>query len=250
MQYAHVQKCQGQYISNVCMKFNAKLGGTTCRAVGPNSTGAAGLFTKQSTMVIGADVSHAAPGTQSASMAAITVSMDAMGCRYSAACETNGFRVEMIETDNINSMLKPNIQHWVQTVGQGRFPSRILYFRDGVAEQQYAHVLQQEVADMKALLKTANPNMNIPFVVVIAGKRHHVRFFPEKGDRNQNPLPGTLVDSGVVSRFPYPPSSHKPHQLTFARLTPTRTTSTSAPTLPSRALRVQPTTMSSSTRPT
>jgi eukaryotic translation initiation factor 2C len=247
MQYAHVQKCQGQYISNVCMKFNAKLGGTTCRAVGPNSTGAAGLFTKQSTMVIGADVSHAAPGTQSASMAAITVSMDAMGCRYS---ETNGFRVEMIETDNINSMLKPNIQHWVQTVGQGRFPSRILYFRDGVAEQQYAHVLQQEVADMKALLKTANPNMNIPFVVVIAGKRHHVRFFPEKGDRNQNPLPGTLVDSGVVSRFPYPPSSHKPHQLTFARLTPTRTTSTSAPTLPSRALRVQPTTMSSSTRPT
>ena len=105
------------------------------------------------------------------------------------------------ETNNINSMLKPHIQHWVQTVGNGRFPSRILYFRDGVAEQQYAHVLQQEVADMKALLKTANPNMNIPFVVVIAGKRHHVRFFPEKGDRNGNPLPGSLVDSGVTHPY-------------------------------------------------
>lgn len=190
-------KAQGQYISNVCMKFNAKLGGTTCRAVGARSGGPSGLFSVP-TMVIGADVSHAAPGQQQASMAAMTVSMDQLAARYAAACETNGYRMEMIETDNITSMLKPMIQHWVQTVGGGRFPQRILYFRDGVSEQQYTHVLQQEVNDMKALLKTANPNMNIPFVVVIGGKRHHVRFFPEKGDRNGNPLPGTLVESGVT----------------------------------------------------
>lgn len=201
MQYAHVQKCQGQYISNVCMKFNAKLGGTTCRAIGPNSGGPAGLFSKVPTLVIGADVSHAAPGQQSASMAAMTVSTDAMGARYAAACETNGFRVEMIETENINSMLKPLIQNWVQNVGNGQFPKRIIYIRDGVSEQQYAHVLQQEVADMKALIKTANPNLNVSFVVIIAGKRHHVRFFPEKGDRNGNPLPGTLVETGVTHPF-------------------------------------------------
>lgn len=132
-------------------------------------------------------------------MAAMTASMDALGARYAAVCESNGYRVEMIETDNINSMLKPLIQHWVQTVGNGRFPSRILYFRDGVSEQQYTHVLQQEVADMKALLKTANPSLNIPFVVVIGGKRHRVRFFPEKGDRNGNALPGTLVESGATN---------------------------------------------------
>ena len=214
MQYAHVQKCQGQYMSNVCMKFNSKLGGTTCRAIGPKSGGPSGLFTVP-TMVIGADVSHAAPGTQTASMAAMTISTDALGARYAAACETNGFRVEMIETNNINTMLKPHIQNWVQTVGNGRFPSRILYFRDGVAEQQYAHVLQQEVADMKALLKTANPNMDIPFVVVIAGKRHHIRFFPERGDRNGNSLPGTLVDSGVVSASPHFLHIFGSRQLTF-----------------------------------
>lgn len=27
MQSSHVQKCQGHYISNVCIKFDAKLGG-------------------------------------------------------------------------------------------------------------------------------------------------------------------------------------------------------------------------------
>lgn len=74
MQYAHVQKCQGQYISNVCMKFNAKLGGTTCRAVGQKTSGPTGVFAVP-TMIIGADVSHAAPGAMTPSMAAMTCSM-------------------------------------------------------------------------------------------------------------------------------------------------------------------------------
>ncbi|KAH9826384.1 putative argonaute family protein [Teratosphaeria destructans] len=202
MQYAHVQKCQAQYISNVCMKFNAKLGGTTCRAMGPKSKGPTGIFSVP-TMIIGADVSHAAPGALNPSMAAMTVSMDRLAARYAAACETNGFRVEMITTDNIKSMLKPMIQTWCSNVGGGRFPSRIIYFRDGVSEGQYSHVIQQEVHDMKALLKTADPSINIPFLVVVGSKRHHVRFFPPagKGDRNDNPLPGTLVETGVTHPF-------------------------------------------------
>jgi len=202
MQYAHVSKAQPQYISNVCMKFNAKLGGQTGRAVGPMSGGPTGHF-NVSTLVLGADVSHGAPGSDNPSMAALTCSMDKLGIRYAAACETNGYRVEMITTDNINNMLKPMIQHWTQHVGGGKFPSRIIYFRDGVSEGQYRHVLEQEVYDMKALLKTADPKLNIPFIVVVGSKRHHIRFFPEpgKGDRNGNPLPGTLVESGVTHPF-------------------------------------------------
>ncbi|KAK4549069.1 hypothetical protein LTR36_007525 [Oleoguttula mirabilis] len=201
MQYAHVQKCQAQYISNVCMKFNAKLGGTTGRAIGAKSKGPTGLFTVP-TCIIGADVSHAAPGAQTPSMAALTMSMDKLAIRYAAACETNGYRVEMITTDNINGLIKPLIQSWVQNVGGGKFPQRIIYFRDGVSEGQYQHVLQQEVADMKALLKTADPNLKIPFVVIVGSKRHHVRFFPEKGgDRNGNALPGTLIETGVTHPF-------------------------------------------------
>ncbi|KAK0345141.1 Protein argonaute [Friedmanniomyces endolithicus] len=200
MQYAHVQKCQGQYISNVCMKVNAKLGGSTARAIGPKSTGASGLFTV-STMVLGADVSHAAPGSQASSMAALTCSTDRPAVRYAAACQTNGYRVEMITTANINEMLKPMVQNWVANVGGGKFPSRIVYFRDGVSEGQYQHILQQEVQDMKTLLKTADPTLNIPFIVIVGSKRHHVRFFPEKGDKNGNPMPGTLVETGVTHPY-------------------------------------------------
>ncbi|KAK5173091.1 Protein argonaute [Saxophila tyrrhenica] len=202
MQFSHVQKCQAQYISNVCMKFNAKLGGQTSRAMGPKSGGPTGIF-QTPTCIIGADVSHAAPGSQAASMAAFTMSMDRLGIRYAAACETNGFRVEMISTDNINNMLKPQLQAWMSNVGGGQFMKRIIYFRDGVSEGQYQHVLEQEVRDMKALLKTANPNIDIPFVVIVGGKRHHIRFFPPqgKGDRNGNPLPGTLVETGCTNPF-------------------------------------------------
>ncbi|TKA61731.1 hypothetical protein B0A49_11611, partial [Cryomyces minteri] len=201
MQAAHVQKCQVQYISNVCMKFNAKLGGVTARAAGKPS----GNFPAP-TLVIGADVSHAAPGSEIASMAAITVSTDALATRYAAACETNGHRVEMISTNNITTMLKPQIQNWVQTVGKGKFPERIYYFRDGVSDGQYQHVLQQEVHDMKELLRTAGQT-KIKFTVLVASKRHHVRIFPKAGDsaadRNGNPLPGTLVETGVTHPFEY-----------------------------------------------
>lgn len=139
VQYSHVQKCQGQYISNVCMKFNAKLGGSTCRAMGAKSSGPTGIFSVP-TLIIGADVSHAAPGQEAASMAALTMSMDRLGVRYAAACQTNGYRVEMISTDNINELLKPMLQSWTTNVGGGKFPQRIIYLRDGVSEGQYQYV--------------------------------------------------------------------------------------------------------------
>jgi eukaryotic translation initiation factor 2C len=200
IQYAQAVKCAPQYISNVCMKFNSKLGGVTCRAIGPKSGGPTGCFTIP-TMIIGADVSHSAPGVQTPSMAAITVSTDKLATRYAAVVQTNGYRVEMINTDIILNELKPLVQHWIQNVGGGRVPAQVIYLRDGVSEGQYQHVLQQEVNDMKQLLKGADPAASPKFVVVVGSKRHHVRFFPERGDRNGNPFPGTLVETGVTNPF-------------------------------------------------
>lgn len=200
VQYAHAQKAQLQYIANVCMKFNAKLGGATCRAVGKTTAGPTGIFTVP-TMIVGADVSHCAPGMEAPSMAAITMSIDKLATRYAATCQTNGFRVEMINTDIINTELKALVQHWMQVVGNGKLPQTVIYLRDGVSEGQYAHVLQQEVADMKALFKSADPANNTKFIVIVGSKRHHIRFFPEKGDKNGNALPGTLVESGVTNPF-------------------------------------------------
>lgn len=56
---------------------------------------------------------------------------------------------------------------------------------------------------MKEMFRGINPKVPVPkFTVVICGKRHHVRFFPGRaGDRNENPIPGTLVETGVTHPF-------------------------------------------------
>ena len=189
-------------MSNVCMKVNAKLGGATCFATGvltrmnPN-------FGKVPTMIIGADVSHASPGDDSSgSMAAFTMSLDKQFTRFAAVCETNGNRVEIISTSIINNQLKMMVENWAKMYA-GHLPHQVLYFRDGVSEGQFDFVIKQEVADMKEMMKSINPKVEPKFTVVICGKRHHVRFFPQGAgaDRNGNPQVGTLVESGITHPF-------------------------------------------------
>ena len=163
MQNAHVMKSQGQYISNVLMKVNAKLGGSTARVGGKGNTG----HFKVPTLIIGADVSHASPGSLQPSMAAVTCSMDVLGLRYAAACESNGHRVEMITRFNMLDMLSPLFREWMANVGGGKLPRHVMYFRDGVSEGQFQHVLQQEIRYLKhiwAELDKANKGVNADMV--------------------------------------------------------------------------------------
>lgn len=205
VQAAHAMKNSGQYHSNVLMKFNAKLGGTTCRV----ALKTASHFTRP-TMIIGADVSHAAPGVAAPSYAAVTVSMDKAAARYNAGVQTNGHRVEMITTKNLEDMLRPQINHWMQNVSGGRLPDHVYYFRDGVSEGQYTSVLKYEVADIKRIFEIigeTRKDFSVKFTVVVAEKRHHIRFFPQPGtkaaDNNGNPVPGTIVERDVTHPHEY-----------------------------------------------
>jgi len=106
-------------------------------------------------------------------MAAITMSFDKDACRYAAAVQTNGSRVEMISDSNIRSMMIPLFKSWIKQVGAGNGPSHIYYFRDGVSEGQYQHVLNQEVANMKKAITAefgapaANVSLGIGLVLFI-----------------------------------------------------------------------------------
>ena len=201
MQLQQVLKGNPQYYSNVLMKVNAKLGGCTSQAIPNAASGNKGMSAP--TMFIGADVSHASPGSLQASMAALTVSFDRHAGRYAAACQTNGYRVEMISEPNMRSMLGPLVTQWTNQVGGGKLPSQVYYMRDGVSEGQFAHVLQQEVPHIKAVLsKVAGKPWDGKITVVVASKRHHIRAFPqgqEAGDQKGNPVPGCLIERDVTT---------------------------------------------------
>ncbi|GJN22994.1 hypothetical protein PR202_gb10608 [Eleusine coracana subsp. coracana] len=78
-----------------------------------------------------------------------------------------------------------------------RRPERIIFYRDGVSEGQFSHVLLHE---MDAIRKDGYLP---PVTFVVVQKRHHTRLFPEfhgrrdMTDRSGNILPGTVVDQKI-----------------------------------------------------
>ncbi|QGA13160.1 hypothetical protein EYB26_000807 [Talaromyces marneffei] len=200
LQRAHVERKQPQYISNVAMKVNAKLGGVTCK-VAPRQDS----LNRAGCMIIGADVSHAAPGSTAASLTAISVSADQNCVKYMGSCQTGYSRVEMIDEDNMKNMLTPLVDEWTKRVGNGRRPQCVYYFRDGVSTGQFAQVLEKEVPIIKDVICRGSGEKTVPKItVVIANKRHHIRAAPRANDKaasdkNGNALPGTLIERDVTS---------------------------------------------------
>ncbi|KAK8243527.1 Piwi domain-containing protein [Phyllosticta capitalensis] len=206
VQSAHVEKNSDQYISNVCMKVHAKLGGFTSQADGAYANIKKVNKTAGKMMCIGADVSHPAPGAIKdgtvGSYAAMTMSLNSELTRYAAQVQTNGFRVEMVTTYNINNCLGKMVRHWMSK-NENKLPDQVIYFRDGVSEGQYPELMNQEYRDIKALFRDIDPKNKTKFTLIVASKRHHVRFFPERGDRNGNPFPGCLVETGVTHPYQF-----------------------------------------------
>ncbi|KAG6027619.1 hypothetical protein E4U41_000880 [Claviceps citrina] len=193
----------GQYHSNVCLKVNAKLGGATARTMPPWKSQPTYFPKDRPTMIIGVDISHGAPGGGTPSTAAMTMSVDRDATRYAAMVESNGYRVEMLTPSNVHFMFGQLTKYWMAG-HDAAFPKHIMYFRDGVAEGQFAKVIDEEIREIKSYLRQKAPNATLPkFTVIVATKRHHIRFFPQKGkgDRNDNALPGTLVEREVTHPF-------------------------------------------------
>lgn len=204
----HVMRCQPQYLSNVCMKLNAKIGGTTCYLAPANNP----LHGRGHNMMIGADVSHAAPGINKPSFASMVGSVDLHGTRYSGICGTNPVRQEMISPENMKNFLTTLIYNFKKNAGA--LPNRIFYFRDGVSEQQYHHVLQEEVRIMKEVCRGLNAAWQPKFTVTVCSKRHHHRFFPgtrNDGDKNGNCKPGTIIERDITdpAEYDFYLNSHK-----------------------------------------
>ncbi|KAG6874292.1 hypothetical protein C0995_001517 [Termitomyces sp. Mi166 len=196
------QRRANQYYNNLILKINVKLGGINYMPL----NGAMKYLNSLPTMVIGADVSHPAPGSLLPSISALVASMDNRLCKYAASIRVQASRTEIIQ--DLFEMFKIALTSFYNL--HDEYPKRIFVFRDGVSEGEFQTVLDQEVDAMKVisildvLPETYGSNQatwpELTFIIV--GKRHHFRFFgnAEAQDPrgNGNLYSGFVADQDII----------------------------------------------------
>jgi eukaryotic translation initiation factor 2C len=188
----HVMRIQPQYIGNLLMKINAKLGGGNCQLKDDLPMFDAPV------MVVGADVSHpSGSGRENApSVVALVASLDRYLTRYTAAVSIQPSKSEEIVT--LKEMLKDLLKRYRDMVG--RLPARIIFFRDGVSEGQFQTIFHREARAIRAACSEVDLNCAPPVTFIVIQKRHHIRMFPASNaqDRSGNVLPGSVVDTKIT----------------------------------------------------
>lgn len=191
-----------QYMANIALKFNLKLGGINQIVENKNLS----IIEQDKTMVVGIDVTHPSPGssTNAPSVSAMVASTNKFLGQWPATLSIQSARQENVE--DLTEMLKSRLTLWKTRGKHNALPENILIYRDGVSEGQYDTVLSQELPQLRLACKQVYPaadtKKGLPrFTIIICGKRHKTRFYPttEQGcDRSGNTKPGTVVDRGVT----------------------------------------------------
>ncbi|KAG9379766.1 Stem cell self-renewal protein Piwi [Pyrenophora tritici-repentis] len=191
-----------QYIANVALKINLKLGGINQIVENKNL----GIIDQNKTMVVGIDVTHPSPGSASnaPSVSAMVASVDRFLGQWPATLRIQRGRQENV--DALGEMFKSRLSLWKTKGKHTTLPENILMYRDGVSEGQYDMVLAQELPQIRKACEETYPatdtKKGLPRItIVICGKRHKTRFYPTKDqdcDRSGNTKPGTVVDRGVT----------------------------------------------------
>ncbi|KAL1204983.1 Protein argonaute 2 [Cardamine amara subsp. amara] len=187
-----------QYLANLALKINAKVGGSNVELMDTFS-----FFRKEDqVMFIGADVNHpAARDKMSPSIVAVVGTLNwPEANRYAARVIAQPHRKEEIEGfgDTCLELVKAHFK------ATGKRPNKIVIFRDGVSDGQFDMVLNVELLDVKLTFERNGYNPKI--TVIVAQKRHQTRFFPatnNDGSDKGNVPSGTVVDTKIIHPFEY-----------------------------------------------
>ncbi|KAH6866211.1 QDE2 protein [Coprinopsis sp. MPI-PUGE-AT-0042] len=188
-----------QYLSNVSLKINTKLGGVNHLL----EDRAMQWLRKKKTMMVGIDVTHPGPGSKdgSPSIAAVVASVDDNFVQFPASMRIQTSKQQMPE---LRDMF---VERLLLYEKKNRcLPERIFVYRDGVSEGQFDQVVGAELRQLKEActkmaakergLKKYAPTLSI----IICG------FFPttsQSATRNGNTVPGTVVDRGITGIFDF-----------------------------------------------
>ncbi|GAU22920.1 hypothetical protein TSUD_326930 [Trifolium subterraneum] len=192
-------KITDQYLTNVLLKINSKLGGINSLLAIEHS-GHLPLIKDTPTMILGMDVSHGSPGRSDIPSIAAVVGSRCwpLISRYRASVRSQSPKVEMIDAlfkpladgndDGKSSNAALSVLGWPK--------DRIVILWDGVSESQFQQVLNIELNQIIKAYKLID-GVDVPkFTVIVAQKNHHIKLF--QANALGNVPPGTVVDTKIV----------------------------------------------------
>ncbi|KAL5649749.1 hypothetical protein ACJX0J_040558, partial [Zea mays] len=202
-----------QYLANVALKINVKVGGRNTVLVDALARRIP-LVSDIATIIFSADVTHPHPGEDSSpSIAAVVASQDwPEVTKYAGLVIAQAHRQELIQdlfkvwqdpkrgTFSGGMIRELLISFWRAT---GQKPKRIIFYRDGVSEGQFYQVLLYELDAIRKAYASLESDYQPPVTFVVVQKRHHTRLFANNHndnravDKSGNILPGTMVDSKI-----------------------------------------------------
>lgn len=123
------ERGQAQYLANVMLKFNIKLGGINHNV----QKNVLGPFGDGKTMLVGCDVTHPSPGSLKGvpSVAGVVASVDPGFIQFPGSLRLQTGKQEMI--DGLDEMFAYHLKMWYDRNGN-KYPERIIVYRDGVSE--------------------------------------------------------------------------------------------------------------------
>jgi len=202
--YPNLSKLSSQFLANLALKINAKVGGCTVALYNSLPSQLPRLFhIDEPVIFMGADVTHPHPLDDfSPSVAAVVGSMNwPTANKYISRIRSQTHRQEIIQ--DLGAMVGELLDDFYQEVE--KLPSRIIFFRDGVSETQFYKVLEDELQSIRCAC-TRFPGYKPSITFVVVQKRHHTRLFPLETDHSstqnhflyENIPPGTVVDSVIT----------------------------------------------------
>ncbi|XP_051145595.1 protein argonaute 7 [Andrographis paniculata] len=200
--YSNLGKLSSQFLANMALKINAKVGGCTVALYNSLPSQMPRLFRQEDPVIfMGADVTHPHPlDDVSPSVAAVVGSVNwPEANKYVSRMRSQTHRQEIIE--DLGAMVGEILDDFYEELGE--FPKRIIFFRDGVSETQFYKVLQEELQAIRRAC-SRHTGYEPPITFMVVQKRHHTRLFPlfDRDSYSQfadeNVPPGTVVDTVIT----------------------------------------------------
>ncbi|CAF1673252.1 unnamed protein product [Rotaria magnacalcarata] len=193
-----------QYVRNLSQKVNAKIGGIN--GIVNLKAALSQTSDKDRFMFFGANVTHTSSSTSQPSIATVVGSCDPTCSRYAVRlckqysysnCCSTGIIKKM------DTMIIDLLKLYARSCGD-TLPNRIVFYRDGMDDEQLQNVFNNEIMKIKAACRDVygqNPLPRITFIIV--NKRHNTRFFTYDGQKANNVQAGTVVDRDITHPFEF-----------------------------------------------